>query len=367
MCDFSIRTHIINLPEREDRRTHTMHEFEGKMAFDVHIFPTISHKRGAVGLWRSIVHIVSDAKQHGEDAVLICEDDHVFTPVYDESRFTDALFRAAGYGAQLLLGGIGNFRNAVPLDDELVWVDWFWCTQFMVVFSSAYDDILQADFNEEKDVADEFLSSILSNKLVFVPFISEQHDFGYSDVTMSNNRHGTITQHFERAAHKMKAYRRVFDKYGLVKKSKHTQSETAQHPYFATTTTHRLHIGCGTCIKEGWLNVDIKPIAGAEYMDAGRRFPFPCNSFHYIFSEHLIEHLNYFEARNMMDECYRVLRKGGVMRLATPSLEAIIQSIYSRTHHFTVAIWHGQPTNMPRGLSVISQQATHPRACCSTT
>lgn len=336
MHKYHLPTYIISLPERDERRKHALREFEGKTLFDVHVFPAIKHERGAVGLWRSIVEIVAKAKKNKDDAILICEDDHTFTPAYDESCFIQNLFRAAEYGAQVLLGGIGNVRNAVPVCNDMMWIDWFWCTQFMVVYSTAYDDILNANFDEHFDVADEFLSKILSNKLVFFPFISEQHDFGYSDVTMSNNRHGTIGLYFEKTAHKLKAYQRIFNKYGLVKQFK-KEVAIVQHPYLTSTTEPKLHLGCGNIIKQGWLNVDINPVEGAERMDASKHFPFPNESFKYIYSEHLIEHLNYIEGRNMLDECYRILRKGGILRIATPSLESILdiythpkESLHSR-------------------------------------
>ena len=36
------------------------------------------------------------------------------------------------------------------------------------------------------DTADEVISQLANNKMVIYPFISEQKDFGYSDVTLSN-------------------------------------------------------------------------------------------------------------------------------------------------------------------------------------
>lgn len=90
-------------------------------------------------------------------------------------------------GADVLLGGVGGFGKLYPLQNGLFWTDWFWCTQFTVIYKSAYESILQADF-KETDVADEFLSKLFSNKMVIGPFISKQVDFGYSDVTRENNQ-----------------------------------------------------------------------------------------------------------------------------------------------------------------------------------
>ena len=89
----------------------------------------------------------------------------------------------------------------------------------------------------------------------------------------------------------------------------------------------KLQIGCGKYPLNGWFNTDIsKNICknGIVYMDAGKPFPMKDDSFNYIFSEHLFEHLTYEQARNMLKECYRILKKDGTMRLATPNLHFLI-------------------------------------------
>jgi predicted SAM-dependent methyltransferase len=89
----------------------------------------------------------------------------------------------------------------------------------------------------------------------------------------------------------------------------------------------KLQIGCGAYPLDGWFNTDVSErICNNEiaYMDAGKPFPIPNNSFDYIFSEHLFEHLTYPQAVNMLKECHRVLKKGGVMRLATPNIHFLI-------------------------------------------
>ncbi len=66
----------------------------------------------------------------------------------------------------------------------------------MVIFSSLFDNILSYQY-KDKDTADGILSNIAPRKMVIYPFISEQKDFGYSDVTQSNKEHsGKIREHF---------------------------------------------------------------------------------------------------------------------------------------------------------------------------
>lgn len=195
--DVQIPAYVINLPSRTDRKASIVHEFKGRKEFDLQIFPAVQAPRGADGLWTSIRQIVEIAREQDDEVILICEDDHRFTHAYESTSFIRQVIEAGNQGCQILMGGIGNFGDALKVAPHRWWISSMWCTQFMVVYRSAFDRILQADFRKGTDVADEFLSRILPHKQVIYPFISEQQDFGYSDVTSSNNINGMIVRHFE--------------------------------------------------------------------------------------------------------------------------------------------------------------------------
>ena len=93
--------------------------------------------------------------------------------------------------------------------------------------------------------------------------------------------------------------------------------------YLALTADPKLHIGGGAHLLDGWLNTDLAVIPGVTIMDATRRFPFADGSFQFVFSEHMIEHIQYEDAIGMLRECHRVMRKGGIIRVTTPDLAAI--------------------------------------------
>jgi predicted SAM-dependent methyltransferase len=90
--------------------------------------------------------------------------------------------------------------------------------------------------------------------------------------------------------------------------------------YLQTHSIRKLQIGAGDNQLVGWLNTDIEPQAGEAYLDATRPFPLPDGSISYIFSEHVIEHLSYDDGLKMLAECYRTLKPGGKIRIATPNL-----------------------------------------------
>jgi len=95
--------------------------------------------------------------------------------------------------------------------------------------------------------------------------------------------------------------------------------------YLETHAVRKLQIGAGPNALAGWLNADFTPRRPSDiFMDATRPFPLPADSFDFIFSEHMIEHVPFALGRRMIAECYRVLKPGGRIRIATPNLEQIV-------------------------------------------
>lgn len=311
-----IPTYVINLPERTDRLEHIRKEFEGRPEFDLHILEASRHEIGAIGLWQSICRIIAEAKESDEDFVLICEDDHFFTDTYNRERFLRQIMLAGAMGAQMLSGGVGDFSNLVPLHGGISWIDRFWCTQFIVIYKKAFDLILNAPFSL-RDVADEKLSALLTAKMVTIPFISEQTDFGYSDITESNNHNSMIRRHFDNARAKLRHYSMAFM----------TATEQPKPipicDYLASSDPKALQLGCGTNQLPGWLNTDVEPDYGATFLDVTQPIPVPDNSFDFIFSEHLIENFAPKKLKKVLAECHRILKPGGALRLTFYCADAL--------------------------------------------
>lgn len=120
----------------------------------------------------------------------------------------------------------------------------------------------------------------------------------------------------------------------------------------------KVQLGAGGSRLAGWLNTDIEPGDGLAYLDATKRFPFADGSIHYIFSEHVIEHLTYDDGKGMMAEAYRVLAPGGKMRISTPDLMRFIDlfdenpSEAARDYLVGKRKWHEWPDE-PNAAAII--------------
>ena len=96
--------------------------------------------------------------------------------------------------------------------------------------------------------------------------------------------------------------------------------------YFRKQSLRKLHLGASGNLLPGWLNTDLSvDRPGLVYLDATRRFPLPSDSIDYVFSEHMIEHIDYEQAQVMLSECIRVLKPGGTLRTSTPNLAISLQ------------------------------------------
>ena len=122
------------------------------------------------------------------------------------------------------------------------------------------------------------------------------------------------------AAHKISE--RVRQATRLARRNRHIDS------YLRSQSVRKLQLGTGSNVLDGWLNTDIHDFRGTSeivYLDARKRFPLPDNSFDVVFSEHMLEHIDYADGLRCLEECLRVLQPGGRIRVATPSLDRLIR------------------------------------------
>ncbi|MGI9474228.1 MAG: class I SAM-dependent methyltransferase [Rubripirellula sp.] len=85
-----------------------------------------------------------------------------------------------------------------------------------------------------------------------------------------------------------------------------------------------LNVGCGRCYHQDWTNIDLVAHGpGVRQYDLRRGLPYEHGSFDAVYHSHVLEHLTPDDARTMLSECRRVIRPGGVIRLAVPDLEGI--------------------------------------------
>lgn len=85
-----------------------------------------------------------------------------------------------------------------------------------------------------------------------------------------------------------------------------------------------LNLGCGTRYHSNWVNLDF--VASSPEVikhDINKGIPFPDASFDVVYHSHVLEHFDKLSGYRFMQDCYRVLRPQGFLRVVVPDLEQI--------------------------------------------
>ncbi len=87
-----------------------------------------------------------------------------------------------------------------------------------------------------------------------------------------------------------------------------------------------LNLGCGDryCPDANWTNVDfVSAHPRVIAHDLLRGLPFQANQFDAVYHSHVLEHFTLADGQRFLNECLRVLKPGGVLRVAVPDGEQI--------------------------------------------
>jgi len=86
-----------------------------------------------------------------------------------------------------------------------------------------------------------------------------------------------------------------------------------------------LDLGCGDNKVEGAIGLDNIALSEVDIVHDLLHFPYPikANSFDTIYLRHVIEHFNIDKINNIMNECYRILKKDGQLYINVPHVFSI--------------------------------------------
>jgi predicted SAM-dependent methyltransferase len=88
-----------------------------------------------------------------------------------------------------------------------------------------------------------------------------------------------------------------------------------------------LNLGCGKQFHPAWTNIDfISTTPEVMAWDLTKGLPFENETFDVVYHSHFLEHLSKPQASELLQDCYRVLRRGGILRVVVPDLEQIVRS-----------------------------------------
>lgn len=146
-----------------------------------------------------------------------------------------------------------------------------------------------------------------------------------------------------------------------------------------------VQFGCGLSAPSDWINFDASPTlrmqrlpligcfatrartkfpANVSYGDVVRGLPIRSASCRAVFASHVLEHLSREDCLKALDESFRLLKRGGILRVVVPDLQRICSAYMDRasrcdaeaSHQFMQDSYLGIEQR-PRGMSGIIQCA----------
>ncbi|MBX9783544.1 MAG: methyltransferase domain-containing protein [Chitinophagaceae bacterium] len=91
-----------------------------------------------------------------------------------------------------------------------------------------------------------------------------------------------------------------------------------------------LNIGCGHRFHKDWENIDIDPASPeVKKVNILKGLPYADNSFDIVYHSNILEHLPSDTGKKMIEECFRVLKPGGMIRINVPDMEKICREYLS--------------------------------------
>lgn len=85
----------------------------------------------------------------------------------------------------------------------------------------------------------------------------------------------------------------------------------------------KVEIG-GLTPREGWVVTNVNATT-RNYLDCTAPWPIPDGSVQYVFSDNVIEHIPLAAGRAMLEQAYRAMVPGGVIRIVTPDIRKHVE------------------------------------------
>jgi predicted SAM-dependent methyltransferase len=151
----------------------------------------------------------------------------------------------------------------------------------------------------------------------------------------------------------------------------------------------KLNLGCGNQVVDGWINVDyflgarlVKIPAFAFFNRVFRVFdmewdkriflhdltkplPWKKGEVSAIYSSHTLEHLNKEDGSALLNEAYRVLSPGGILRIIVPDLKVVLDDFHEGEFTADELMYRlGVRLSKPKGFSgIVKKLAEYPHQC----
>lgn len=94
-----------------------------------------------------------------------------------------------------------------------------------------------------------------------------------------------------------------------------------------------LNIGCGNIYHKSFINIDYSSDSSSVIQhDLSKGIPLSNDYIDFLYNSHILEHFSKNSAVELIKECHRVLKPGGIIRVVVPDLKSIVEEYLKAFH-----------------------------------
>jgi predicted SAM-dependent methyltransferase len=103
----------------------------------------------------------------------------------------------------------------------------------------------------------------------------------------------------------------------------------------------KLHLGCGNKHINGFINIDIRNLPEVDVVDDILKLNTIENeTVDLIYVSHVLEHIGRHEYMNVLKKWFELLKVGGILRIAIPDFEKIVEH-YNNNKNLKLLLYLG--------------------------
>lgn len=226
-------TYIVNLLRQEGSWSRIRAQFAAKNEFDVTYLKQKTACLEADTAWFEVKKAILTGIRNDDDFLILCDARHVFSESYSPHILILNIVEAHQQGADILLGGTerigGGFAHALPIGNNLFWINHFNATHFLIIYRKFFQRILDAQYDSAIGLGD-FLSGLTSNKMLVYPYISNMDNFpNSSGVSESLGEEKMVLWMFEDASNRLHKIHDAYMRYGTGITHQSVRKEKIRH------------------------------------------------------------------------------------------------------------------------------------------
>ncbi|KQB98617.1 hypothetical protein [Pedobacter sp. Hv1] len=156
--------------------------------FNVKLLPTAAKESTAELVWMQLVNVVKLAKQSKAALFILGKNIESLKNISHTDLLLEVISDALDSNLKILVSNTSSGdATLIPLSPNLFWTDSLYGFEFLVIYESCFDLIINEDFSAYHTIS-ECLENITSNKMLIYPMVNTTPNVNHQNIHLRMER-----------------------------------------------------------------------------------------------------------------------------------------------------------------------------------